>query len=70
MVGHHWAVGLGEGVVTNGRLLRYYSKNCWYVPKATRRSMICPLCTKLVTSFKRTKVEHHAFSKNFKIKLP
>lgn len=46
-------------------LLHYYSKNCWYALKPTKRSVICPLCTKLVTNFKRTKFQSHAFSTNF-----
>lgn len=47
-------------------LLHYYSENCGYVLKASKqRSMICPVCTKLDTSFKRTKFECHVFSTNF-----
>jgi len=64
--GHHWAVGL-QGLQM-AELLHYDSKNCWYAPKATKWGVICPLCTKLVTSFKWTKCERHAFSTNFQAK--
>lgn len=49
-------------------LLHDYFKN-WLYPESKKvKKYDCPLCTKLVTSFKRTKFECHVSSTNLQDK--